>query len=67
MGFIPQTNQARTLGEDDGALSLHKQPAITMMNGGGQTAIVPLFLHACLSISDGSSNGCTPFSSAFGQ
>lgn len=50
MGFIPQTNQARASGEDDGALGLRKQPIIMMMNGRGQTAIVSLFLHARLSI-----------------
>lgn len=50
MGFIPLTNPARTSSEDDGAPGLHKQAIITMMNGGGQTAIVSLFLHACLSI-----------------
>lgn len=50
MGSIPRTNPTRTLGEDGGALSLHKQAVIMMMNGCGHMAIVSLFLHACLSI-----------------
>lgn len=41
MALIPRTNQARPLGEDGGALCLHKQAIITMMNGCAQTLAAP--------------------------
>lgn len=64
MDFIPTRHHTRTLTEDDGTLCLHKQPIIMMMNGCGHMAIVSLFLHACLSIWDGSSNHSSLFSLA---
>lgn len=51
MGSIPRAAQARTPGEDDGALRLHKQPPITMTNGRGRAAAaVPLFLRLLINI-----------------